>query len=245
MAKPQAVETNSAGWVDRSIRERHPVTLAAGIALAGIVVMGAVLIGLGLSLTEGLLSGPLGPWDEGINDWFLAERTTSLNPIAHVGSTIAMTASVIGVATLCVVVFAFMRWFREAGFLVVALAVEVSVFLLTSLIVARDRPTVPRLEPSPPTSSFPSGHTAAAIALYVGLAIVLTPHVRQRWLRACMWIVAIAIPVFVSLSRIYEGMHHVTDVAGSIVLGAGALVTAAVAVRVAVRPGDGDEETTS
>ncbi len=192
--------------------------------------MCAVMIGIGLSLTEGLLSGPLGRWDEGVNDWLLANRTSAWNGLAHVGSTIAMTIPIIAVATVFVLAVLLMRRFRDAGFLVVALAVEVSVFLLTTMVVARPRPSVARLEPAPPTSSFPSGHVAAAIALYIALAFVLTPKIAQRWLRILVWVVAIAIPVFVAVSRVYAGMHHVTDVAGSIVLGTGALIAAAVAV---------------
>ena len=38
--------------------------------------------------------------------------------------------------------------------------------------------SVIRLDIVPPTKSFPSGHTAAAIALYLGLAILTTPHVQ-------------------------------------------------------------------
>lgn len=204
---------------------------AAGVGAAGAVVMCAILTGLGLSLTEGLLSGPLGHWDESVNDWFFLHRSPSVSAVAHIGSTIGGTGWIVAVAAICVIAFLLVAWRREAGFLVVALAVEVSVFLLTTLLVARERPTVPQLEASPPTSSFPSGHTAAAIALYVGLALVLTPHVRRRWVGAIVWFVAIVIPVFVAVSRIYAGMHHVTDVAGSVVLGAGALATATIAVR--------------
>ena len=223
----------------RSIRARRPVVLAAAVGGAGALIMCAVLVGVGLSLTEGLLSGPLGRWDESVNDWFLVHRTPTMNAVAHVGSMVAMTGSIIAIAAIAVIAFLVAGRPRDAGFLVVALAVEVSVFLLTTVLVARERPTVPQLEPSPPTSSFPSGHAAAAIVLYVGLAMVLTPHVRRRWLGAIMWAVAIAIPVFVAVSRVYAGMHHVTDVAGSIVLGAGALVTATIAVRPAADEGDG------
>ena len=67
--------------------------------------------------------------------------------------------------------------------------------------------------------------------------MILTPHVRRRWLGAIVWAVAIAIPIFV-VSRVYAGMHHVTDVAGSIVLAAGALVTATIAVRPPADEGD-------
>jgi undecaprenyl-diphosphatase len=206
------------------------VAVAAGVGAAGAVVMCAVLTGLGLSLTEGLLSGPLGRWDESVNDWFLLHRSSSVSAVAHIGSTIADTGWIVAVAVVAVVTFLLVGWRREAGFIVVALTVEVSVFLMTTLLVARERPTVPQLEASPPTSSFPSGHAAAAIALYVGLALVLTPHLRRWWV-ALVWFLAVAIPSFVAVSRVYAGMHHVTDVAGSVVLGAGALVVAAIAVR--------------
>ena len=193
--------------------------------------MCAILAGLGLSLTEGLLSGPLGQWDEWVNDWFLNRRTQSVSAVAHVGSTIGGTGWIIAVAAVVVIAFLSFGWRRGAGLLIVALTVEVSVFLLTTLIVSRERPTVPQLEASPPTSSFPSGHTAAAIALYFGLALALTPHLRSRWSRVIVWLMAVAIPLLVAVSRIYAGMHHVTDVVGSLVLGAGALVTATIAVR--------------
>ena len=128
-------------------------------------------------MTEWLLSGPLGRWDEGVNDWLLANRTSAWNGLAHVGSTIAMTLPIIGLATVFVLALLLMRRFRDAGFLAVALSVEVSVFLMTTLVVARPRPSVARLEPAPPTSSFPSGHVAAAIALYIALAFVLCPSI--------------------------------------------------------------------
>lgn len=210
--------------------DRHPVASAAWVGLVGATIVGIVLVGMGRSLTDGLLLGPLGRWDESVNDWLLAQRTPPLNDIAHIGSLIATTQSIIVVAAACVAGFLVRRRFREAGLMVVALAVEASVFLVTTLVVARDRPTVPRLEPSPPTSSFPSGHTAAAIALYVSLALALTPLVHRRWVRVAIWALAIAIPAFVALSRVYAGMHHVTDVGGSLVLGVGALATAVVAV---------------
>ncbi len=92
---------------------------------------------------------------------------------------------------------------------------------------------MPRLDPAPPTSSFPSGHTAAAIALWVSLAIVITTHVRNAFVRTLVWIVALSLPIFVGLSRLYRGMHHPTDVLASVLLGAGAVLTALLAVRAA------------
>jgi membrane-associated phospholipid phosphatase len=227
----RAVEHASHLPVDRSLRDRRPVLFAVLVAVAGAVLTGIVVIGIGLSLTEGLLSGPLGRWDEGVNDWFLAHRTPTLDPVTHVGSLVAMTGSVIAVAAVVVLILAVMRRWRDAAFIVIALSVEVSVFLLATVLVQRDRPTVPQLEPSPPTSSYPSGHTGAALTLYVGLALLVTPHLRRTWMRVCVWIVAVAIPMYVAVSRIYEGMHHATDVAASVLVATGALVTATIAVR--------------
>lgn len=209
--------------------DRHPVRSALGVGAAGYLVLASILVGIGLSLTHGLLQGPLGRWDESVNDWFLAQRTPILNDWSHAGSLIAMTGTVVAIAAVVVIGLALRRRWRDAGFLVLALTIEVSVFLTTTFVVNRSRPTVPRLEPSPPTSSFPSGHTAAAVALYVGLALLLSPHLPRPALKVLLWIVAVAIPVGVALARVYAGMHHTTDVIAGGLLGLGALVVATYA----------------
>jgi len=143
-----------------------------------------------------------------------------------------MTSTVIGLGIVIAIVLGVSRRWRELQFIVTAVAVEASAFLVTTLVIQRARPSVPRLDVSPPTSSFPSGHVAAAIALYIGLAILLTSHVRSLALRVLIWVVAVAIPFAVALSRVYRGMHHPTDVLASlIVLGPGAIVVALLAAR--------------
>lgn len=217
--------------VERSWPDQHPALRGTLVSLIGAVVTGIVVIGFGLWLTDSLLSGPVGRWDEGVNDWLLAHRTAGWNEVTHLGSLVAMTGSVIVVAAVSSVILWLIHRRRAVTFLFVALSVEVSVFLVTTLVVERDRPSVPQLEPSPPTSSFPSGHTAAALTLYVGLALVITPSLRHRWIQIAVWVIAFAIPLYVAISRVYEGMHHPTDVVGSILLALGALTTALIAVR--------------
>jgi undecaprenyl-diphosphatase len=76
---------------------------------------------------------------------------------------------------------------------------------------------------SEPTASFPSGHVAAAVVLYVGLSIVVPrlapPTDDPRPFRA---LVALAI-VAVSVARVYEGMHFPSDVVVGWAYGAGCL----------------------
>jgi membrane-associated phospholipid phosphatase len=76
---------------------------------------------------------------------------------------------------------------------------------------------VTHLDRAPPTSSFPSGHTGAAIALYAALAVVVLRRTRRRWVRGVSVTLLLAVPVLVGLSRLYRGMHHPSDVAGSVV----------------------------
>ena len=92
--------------------------------------------------------------------------------------------------------------------------VESATYRVTSLAVPRDRPHVHRLEDLPADASYPSGHTAAAIAVYAGLVLLLTSRFPTRALRVCAWAVAIVIPVLVALARMYRGMHHPLDAAG-------------------------------
>jgi len=72
-------------------------------------------------------------------------------------------------------------------------------------------------------ASYPSGHTAASIAVYCGIALLLTSRITNRTAQVAIWLVAALIPVFVAFSRMYRGMHHPLDVAGGALLGIAAL----------------------
>jgi membrane-associated phospholipid phosphatase len=218
-------------------RTRRPIVAGAFVVFIGYLVMAALAMGLGLLLTRALVGGTVDLWDQGGSRWFVEQRSPTLNPIANVGSEIGATFTIIGIALLACIVLAIGRHLREIGFLVSCLTIEAAVSLTTSTLITRTRPNVPRLDAAQPTGSFPSGHTAATIVLYVSLALVITSLVRSTSLRILAWLPAIVLPLYVGLSRLYQGMHHPTDIVGSVVIAAGSLIFGLLACRTAVAVG--------
>ena len=198
-------------------RQQWSLALFARLVL-GALVLGTLLVGLGLVLTQVLDS-----WthtDVSLERWIVAHRTTAGNAITAVASDLAKTMTAAAVAF--VAFFALRLWLRrwyESWVLVIALAGEVLIFLAVSAIVGRARPPVFRLDPAPPTSSFPSGHTAAAVVVYGFLAFVIWRYMARRWLATLICVSLIAIPVAVGLARLYRGAHFPTDVIAGAVLG--------------------------
>jgi undecaprenyl-diphosphatase len=129
--------------------------------------------------------------------------------------------------------FAALRHWRMAAFVVFVLAVESASYRITTLVVHRHRPQVHRLEDLPVNASYPSGHTAASIAVYCGLALLLTSLIKNRAFRIAVWSIAVLIPVYEALSRMYRGMHHPLDVAGGVVIGIASLCALVLACRAA------------
>jgi undecaprenyl-diphosphatase len=135
------------------------------------------------------------------------------------------------VAGVVAMVAAAARKWRLAAFLLFALAVESASYRATTLVVHRHRPDVPRLEKLPVEASYPSGHTAASIVVYGGLALLLASRIENRVARIAIWLVAVLVPVFVAFSRMYRGMHHPLDVAGGVMIGIAALCALVVVTR--------------
>jgi len=159
--------------------------------------------------------------DPGVSEWAAEHRTPTLDQVTHVGTMMADTVIAIAVAAVVVVVFRLWlgRW-RESLVIVVAILGELLIFLAITAIVHRARPAVAQLDQAPPTSSFPSGHTGAAIALYGCLAVILLRNVKPRWAAMGLATICVAIPMVVAVSRVYRGMHFVSDVlAGALASG--------------------------
>jgi len=212
----------------------RPVLTFLAAALLGYLMLVGGMVALGFALTKVVLRiGGVSEWDEGVNDWLARHRTPTLEHVSWAGSTLAGGLVIPCVIVFFLVVFLALRHWRLAAFVLFALAIESGAYRATSLIVPRERPTVHRLESLPVDASYPSGHTAASIALYGGLLLLLISRVRNTTLTVLAWVLILTVPLFVGWARMYRGMHHVTDTAAGVLLGIGALVVIVFAARAA------------
>jgi undecaprenyl-diphosphatase len=179
---------------------------------------GGILLAVGLTLVGRIITGILTPsaltrWEDDVNRWFVAQRTPTLDMATHIGSYLAETVTCIALLVVTFVVLrAWLGRWRESGAVLAAIVGELLVFLVVTALVDRARPGVPHLDAAPPTSSFPSGHVGAAVALYGCLAVIAHREIRHRALSNVLVAVLCVVPVVVAISRVYRGMHHVSDV---------------------------------
>ncbi|MGW2615094.1 diacylglycerol kinase family protein [Streptomyces sp. NPDC001500] len=185
------------------------------------VCQGALMVGFGL-----LITGPArGVWpitvEDNVNEGFERARTGAFTTMSYLGSEAGDTLTVITVTVLAcagLILIPRLPMWRQASFLAVAVSLQSLVFLVITESVDRHRPEVHRLDPSPPTSSYTSGHTGAATALYGGLAVLALSRLRGPWRRIVGGLLLL-VPVVVAVARLYRGMHHPTDVMGGLANG--------------------------
>jgi undecaprenyl-diphosphatase len=205
---------------DQVVAGARPRTLpgVVGLVLAAFVLVEGLLLALGLLVTRVLAQGPVHREELTFERSVVAHRTPFWDHVTGFGTVLGATETVIALTAAGCLLLAWRgHGPRLPVFLAVAVAGETGLFLLASLVVNRLRPTIPHLDGAPPTSSFPSGHTAATLALALGLALGLARTRPGHPLRALSWFLAVALPSFVLASRLYRGMHWPTDVAASVV----------------------------
>jgi membrane-associated phospholipid phosphatase len=195
---------------------RRPGTTVLLLLVAAAVLLG-VVVGVGLLVTRAEPGTEVGELDSGTDVWLADHRVPLLDgasgALAELGNTpVVVGVGLVAAATALVVA---RRWW-PAVFLVTAVVGELAVFLTTTVLIDRPRPPVEHLDAQlPPTSSFPSGHTAAAICLYGGIAALVLTATRAWW----RWLVlaaAVVVVTVVALARLYRGAHFPTDVLGSV-----------------------------
>lgn len=157
--------------------------------------------------------------DRDIEEWLVERRTPTLNDVSLVGSLLSETAVKVAVTAIVglALIWVLRRWL-DTLVVCVSLIIEAMIFITVTKIVGRPRPDVPQLDSSPVSSSFPSGHVAAATC-YAAMAVVVFWHTRRLWVRVLTVIVTILVPVAVALARMYRGMHHLTDVVAGAIIG--------------------------
>ena len=191
------------------------------------LAIGTVVVLLGLLVTRLLDGTGAEQADAAAGRWFAANRTPTGITLTQFGTLFGETLTIVALTAATAGVFrvVYRRW-RESVLLVFCVVAQALVFMITTMLIDRERPPVSQLDESPPTSSFPSGHTAAATAFYCGTALVIAWHTRRVWLKALVGVLGFLIPVLVATCRMYRGMHYPSDTATSLLLGLSLLTVA-------------------
>ena len=198
----------------------HPPLTPAGVLLRGrwaAPVVATVFLALtGLAAFDG--GAVLRKVDEPVSRAFIDWREPWLDAIVKTVSALGGVTLVVAVAGLLLLLV----WHQcraLAWTLLAATAARPLLEWALKELAGRERPDIDRLVPGN-GPSFPSGHVMAAVAIWGLLppVVALLTGRRSAW----WWSVAISAAVItaVAFSRVYLGVHWLSDVVGALLLGA-------------------------
>ncbi|SOC50055.1 undecaprenyl-diphosphatase [Blastococcus aggregatus] len=200
--------------------DRQQARAAALRLLAVAAGIFALVTALGLLVTVVLADTWLGRFDRAVVGWFVGIRSSGLTTVMEWVSGLSGTPAVIAVGlTAAVLGLAVTARWQPAVFVAVTLGGEVALYFFSAQVVSRTRPAVADLTSNLPSgASWPSGHAAAAAALYGAVAALVIAYHRGRWRWAVLALPLLLAPA-IAVSRIYVAAHYPTDVLAGLLLG--------------------------
>ena len=142
--------------------------------------------------------------------------------------------STIGIAVFTVILGAALAQ-RRKWYWVLALGLSVGGGMLLNTLLKlafhRQRPVWDDPLLTLTTNSFPSGHAAAATLFYGFLSVYVVSHVKELSLRVACVAASILMVALVAFSRMYLGVHYLSDVLAAISISTAWLVLCLWGVR--------------
>lgn len=213
-------------WLQRRLTpgEYFGLKLTVGI----LIFIGAAWLFGGI--TQDVIAGdPLTIVDHRLAAWFAAhENPRAVTLMSFISRLHAWPLAGLGFAFLL-----YLLWKREWRWAVISICVIPGGMLLnavTKLAVHRPRPMFPEFATAIQTYTFPSGHTMAAVLVYGLLATYMIAH-SETW----RWRISIALATaftvcLVAFSRLYLGIHYLSDVLAAMAEGVAWLALCHMAV---------------
>jgi membrane-associated phospholipid phosphatase len=173
---------------------------------------------------------PLGTLDLDVAAWLHAHATPAMTSLMFILSDLGAPVSVIAITLLTAAVLATRRrWYRLVFLLLATVGGEVVNFLMKKA-VHRQRPFFEDPIVTLTSFSFPSGHAMGSTVLYGALAAIMIWPMRQfRWRVATVCAAALLVAL-ICFSRIYLGVHYLSDVVAGCLAGLVWLVSCLMAV---------------
>lgn len=174
--------------------------------------------------------------DHAVLDWMIGHRSAWLTTAA-IAVTTAGSPVVMGLSGVCA---AAVLWWRRrspmSGLVVVSVLAAASLTsTLVKVVVGARRPPRSVQLVLEVDHSFPSGHVTGTLAL-VGIIAVLSGGGRRLSIRIALVCGVFVVTSAVALTRLYLGVHWLTDIGGGLMLGGLALLVCWVTLSTVTAP---------
>ena len=195
-------------------------------ALAAMIIAGAGLWSFA-ELADDMMEGE----GHGLDALVLAYFRPSTNPHDALGPTwfehaVAELTTFGGTANMTVIALVVITFLliqkRLASVLLVVFALGGGVVIseTVKVLFARDRPPLIYRAVETTNASFPSGHAMLSTVTYLTLGALLAQVMPKKRLKSFVFAVAVLLALIVGASRVYLGVHWLTDVLAGWALGA-------------------------
>jgi membrane-associated phospholipid phosphatase len=198
-----------------SLRKAFGLRLALG---ASVVLAAAWLFG---EIAEDVVNqdAPLGTLDLDVAVWLHAQATPAATRIMAVVSDFGAPITDIALASVMALVLFWKRAYYWLFALVLAVPGGALLNIVIKHLIHRDRPIFEDPIQTLTSYSFPSGHAMGSTLLYGMLAAIVIGHTRDRRLRALAIAVASSVVALICFSRMYLGVHYLSDVVAGFLAG--------------------------
>ena len=184
------------------------------------VIIGFLLVAA-VAVAGGFITSPL-PIDTTVWSDFVASRTPAMNSFMTGASWLFDPKRAVVVALVVAgAVWWFIKKVMNALYILCSVVFSAANSFIIKHLYERPRPEEALRLITEDGYSFPSGHATAVTALFVSLVLVLTTTRLGRRLRYLLWAAALTLIVFICVTRLYLGVHWVTDVLAGFSVGLG------------------------
>lgn len=198
-----------AAWVRRRLSPRSYFGLQLTLGVVAFCAAAWVFGGI----SEDVVSrDPLTGVDTSLALWFAAHQQSAVTSFML---KLTRAHEWPGIALATVTVIGYLAWkgqWQWAMLTACGVAGGTALNVAMKLIFHRARPTYSGLSAALQSYSFPSGHTVAATVLYGALALYLLSRLPAWRMRVLVVLAAVLMVSLVALSRLYLGVHYLSDV---------------------------------
>lgn len=179
-------------------------------------ILVTILLALFFVLTVLVMMGKMDDIDKHLFDLLIKLKCAPLSSILYVITEIGSTVGVIVVLLISLIFF--IKAKKLSDFKYVLINTVIGVLLMKGIkeIVKRVRPSWKWIKEG--GYSYPSGHTISSVLLYGTLLLIVRKNVHGKLRKPLIAFLSMMM-VLIPVSRIYFGVHYLTDVLASTMLG--------------------------